>query len=284
MPAIDRISELAAGSVELARMHAAAAIVAECRHVLAASAGGVLGEIAAGEVLLTEWRHYPAGEVYDPQTHGQYFYHAHPAADRPAPEHGHFHTFLRAEGMPLGVAPLVLPEMAVVDALRPPPQAAPIKHGARDEVSHLVAIALDPRGEPIRLFTTNRWVTGETWYRADDVIRMLDRFTIGEAGPSTVLNRWIGGMVGLFRPQIAALLRRRDETVMAWRRRRRTNVFEDPRIEITSSLDIDVGTQFAMLERARLRQSGDSLARAPGSAGAGGLSWMEEGWGDTHAG
>ena len=82
--------------------------------------------------------------------------------------------------MPSGVAPLLLPELAVADVAALPPQAAPLKRGERDEVSHLIAIAIDFRGEPIRLFTTNRWVTGETWYRAEDVTRMLDRFVIAE--------------------------------------------------------------------------------------------------------
>jgi hypothetical protein len=48
--------------------------------------------------------------------------------------------------MPAGVAPLVLPETAVVDAMAASPQAAPFKRGIRDEVSHLVAIALAGHG------------------------------------------------------------------------------------------------------------------------------------------
>jgi hypothetical protein len=197
-------------------------------------------------------------------------------AVRPA-SMAHFHAFLRAEGMPAGVAPLLLPELAVADAPALPPQAAPLKHGTRDEVSHLVAIAIDVHGEPIRLFTTNRWVTGETWYRADDVIRMLDRFTIAEIEPSAVLNRWIGAMVQLFRPQIAGLLRARDEAVMAWRRRRRTHVFEDPRLETTSSLDIDLDTQLAFLDGVRLGPAESVLQRVTG------LPPMAEGWNEGHA-
>jgi Domain of unknown function (DUF6969) len=274
----ERMTELRVSPGEIAPMHAAAAVLAECRHALAADGGGILGELAAGEGPLADWVHYPAGEIYDPQSHAQYFYHAHPAGDRPAREHGHFHTFLRAEGMPSGVTPLVLPETAVADAARPPPQAAPLKHGARDEVSHLVAIALDPRGEPIRLFTTNRWVTGETWYRAEDVVRMLDRFTIGEVGGPAVLNRWIGAMLALFRPQIVALLRLRDETVMAWRRRRRTNVFEDVRLEITSSIEIDLDAQLAFLDRF------GSGSAANAAAGMPRLPPMAEGWGEGYAG
>lgn len=267
----DRIIEWPAGPAELARMGAAAAVLTECRRRFAASPAGLLGEIA-DRVPQAEWRHYPDGEVYDPRSHAQYFYHLHPAAERAAGEHGHFHTFLRAEGMPPGMAPLVLPEAAIADAARPPPQAAPLKRSARDEVCHLVAIALDQAGEPVRLFTTNRWVTGETWYRAEDVIHMLDCFSVGEVGPSALLNQWLGAMVALFRPQIAALLRKRDETMMAWRRRQRASVFEDTRLEIMSSLEIDLDAQLAMLERTSSHVVPDSLPGQPTLPG------MADGW------
>ena len=106
---------------------------------------------------------------------------------------------------------------------------------------------------------------------------MLDRFMIGEREPSAVLNRWIGAMIHLFRPQIAALLQARDETVMAWRRRRRTHVFEDSRLEITSSLDIQLDTQLALVDRARDTAGGDTFRRVPALP-------MAEGWEEGHAG
>jgi hypothetical protein len=258
-------------------MAAAAQVVDECRRELAARNRNVVREVTAGEVTLSEWRHYPEGEAYDPKSHSQYFYHSHPALERSPREHGHFHTFLRAEGMPAGVAPLLLPEIAVADVATLPPRAAPLKRGTKEEVSHLVAIAVDTRGEPIRLFTTNRWVTGETWYRADDVIRMVERFAVNELDPSETLNRWVGAMLRLFRPQIAALLRARDDTIVTWRRRRRTQVFEDPTLEITSSLEINLDGQFAFLDRAR-----SQLARSGLRATI--LPAMAEGWVEDHAG
>jgi len=260
---------------EIERMASAAAVIADCRRDLAARECNIVSEVMGGEGAITEWRHYPDGEVYDPKSHAQYFYHTHPASGRPVREHGHFHTFLRAEGMPAGAAPLILPEIAVADVPALPPQASPLKRSARDEVSHLVAIAVDPQGEPIRLFATNRWVTGETWYSADDVIRMLDRFAIAGVEPSETLNRWIGAMLRLFRPQIAALLRMRDETVMARRRQRRTPVFEDPRLEVASSLEIGLDAQLAFLDRVR---------SAPASQRAPFLPAMAEGWGEGHEG
>jgi Domain of unknown function (DUF6969) len=272
-----RVATLRVSAAEIAGMQAAATIVRDIRSTLIRHDGGILSTFAADLDAFVEWQHYPAGEVYDPQSHAQFFYHTHSAAQRSAREHGHFHTFLRAEGMPLGVAPLVLPEIAIANALRPPPQAAPLKYGGRDEVSHLVAVALNGRGEPIRLFTTNRWVTGETWYRGDDVIKMLNRFTLGAAACPVLLNRWVTSIVALFRPQIASLLRLRDETVMGWRRRRRTNVFEDPRLEITSSFDVDLDTQFALLAQLQANLSPGCPSRSAR------LPPMAEGWGEGHA-
>ena len=267
----DRGEGLRVSQAEIEQMIAAAEIIRDCRRDLAARNTDLVGEVTRRSTICA-WRHYPDGEVFDATSHAQYFFHAHAPDSRPPSERGHFHTFLRAEGMPNGVVPLLLPELAVADAAVPPPQAAPLKRGERDEVCHLIAIAMDLRGEPIRLFTTNRWVTGETWYRAEDVTRMLDRFAVAEREPSAVLNRWIGAMIQLFRPQIAALLQARDETVMAWRRRRRTYVFEDPRLEITSSLDIQLDTQLAFVDGARDRSDEGALRRVPA------LPPMAEGW------
>jgi hypothetical protein len=71
---------------------------------------------------------------------------------------------------------------------------------------------MDAYGWPIGLFTTNRWVTNQTWYSAADTIRMLDRFLIDHAYPSWPVNRWISAMFRLFRPQIVELLERRDQS------------------------------------------------------------------------
>jgi hypothetical protein len=261
---------------EIEAMAAAALVINDCGRELAARKRNIVSEVMAGEAAILEWRHYPADEAYDRQTHAQYFYHAHALPGRPWQEHGHFHTFLRAEGMPLGVAPLLLPEMAVADVSALTPQAPPLKRGSREEVSHLVAIAVNARGEPIRLFTTNRWVTGETWYRADDVLRMIACFAINGPEPSETLNRWVGAIIRLFRPQIGALLRARDAAVMAWRRRRRTYVFEDPSLEIVSSIEISVDAQLAFINQAQSRRS----AR-PGRLTI--LPTMAEGWLEGHA-
>lgn len=257
----------------------AVATLHECRRALAAKTGTILAEVTGTcGFEVADWQRYPEGEVYDPVSHAQYFYHRHGAADRTPPdrrepdEHGHFHLFLRAEGIPAGITPLLLPELAVANAPAAP-QSAPAKRSSRDEVAHLVAIALDRQGEPIRLFTTNRWVTGESWYCADDIIAMLDCFEPRGGGASELLNRWLGAVVCLFQPEIAVLLRNRDKAIAEWRWRRRSHVFEDPRLEITSSFAIDLDARLAAVER------GAASANSGGNATSHGLPRMAEGWG-----
>lgn len=225
----------------------AGAVLRECRAVLAARRTTLIREMLGMEPgEPADWRHYPDGEVYDPASHAQYFFHRHGGAG--SGEHGHIHLFLRGEGIPPGMTPLLLPEAAVANA---PQQrhSAPLKRGSRDEVCHIVAIALDDRGDPVRLFTTNRWVTGETWYRADDVIGMLDRVRFGAGAAPALVSRWIAALVRLFRPELGALLRNRDKRVMEWRWRwPRGSVFEDSRLEETSSLAIDLDARLAAVE------------------------------------
>ncbi len=276
MPPAEPPPRLAVSAAEISRMQCAAEVVRAIRTGMAGHDGGILGALGIVTELPIDWRHYPEGDIYDSHSHAQYFYHAHAAPQRMPSEQGHFHTFLRAEGMPVGVAPLVLPETAVADAPSRPPQAAPLKRGARDEVSHLVAIGVDTRGEPFRLFTTNRWVTGETWYRAEDVIRMLDCFSVDAADGPPLLNSWIGAVVCLFRPQIVHLLRLRDDAVMGWRRRRRTNVFEDNRLEITSTIEIDLDAQLDFLARLAAGQGAAERSVRPRLQSI-------EGWGEGHA-
>jgi hypothetical protein len=231
---------------ELEALAAAGRAALACQSALAA-AGGVLGAALGAAGTIEEWRHYPAGDVFDPTSHAQYFYHAQPEAERGGGEHGHFHCFLRGRGMPQGLRPLVMPELAIADSPAAPssvpvPSAPQSADGEdADPWCHLVAVAMSAEGRPIRLFTTNRWVTGETWYRGGDVAAMLDRFTLGAVGPTPMLNRWITALVGLYRVRIVALLAARDEAVMGWRRRRRgkVHVFEDRRLEVTSALEIE---------------------------------------------
>jgi hypothetical protein len=207
---------------------------------LNATQDNIVGELIKNVDTFFEWNHYPDGDVYDQSTHSQYYYHAHPPEERPG-EHGHFHMFLRPDGMPEGVKPAPVPDY------KPP-------EDPDDSLSHLVAISMDSAGLPIKLFTTNRWVTGEIWYTAADVHRMLDCFLIDHAQPSWPVNMWLSAMVRLFDPQIRHLVAVRDQVVEAWQTEHPdSNVFEDRDLEVTADYEIDVDGQRAAVAAALTR-------------------------------
>ncbi len=223
----DRLEDMAAAGRE----------VLDCHRVLAKTNHNIVGEVLHDQGKFYEWNHYPEGDLYDHVTHSQYYYHAHPQELRGG-EHGHFHTFLRPLGMPKGVKPAVVPDLVLPE-------------GENEALSHLIAISMDPRGVPIRLFSTNRWVTGEVWYGADDVRAMLDYFEMDLARPSWVVNRWIGAMVRLFRPQVGALIDARDAVVATWAKAHPDrDVYEDRELELTAMLDIDADAQVAAVAAA----------------------------------
>lgn len=221
-------------------MAEAGAEVMEVHRVLSKTGDNIVGELLKNNGTFYEWDHYPPGDVYDHETHGQYYYHAHASDQRFEGEHGHFHTFVRPKGMPAGIKPAKVPGYEAPE-------------DPNDALSHLVAIAMTPAGLPFRLFTVNRWVTGEVWYKAEDVIRLLDVFNIDHAQPSWPVNRWVSAMVRLYKPQIADLLLARDRKVEAWQQRLPdVDVFEDRDLEVTSFLDISLDQQIQGVGRALL--------------------------------
>jgi hypothetical protein len=248
------------GRAELTALEEAGREVADWPRILAKTGDTILGRVLDAAAEPEDWLHYPTGDVYDPATHAQYFYHRHEAGSRDrdqSREYGHFHTFMRPRGMAPGTQPLVMPEFAIAEVPAPPldpmlpPAPQPNQGEGNERFSHLIAVAVDRNALPVRLFTTNRWVTGETWYAGDDVIAMIDRFSIEVARPSWPLNRWLSALVRLYRPEIATLLRERDEAVMAWRRRhRKVHVFEDRRLETISSLAVDPADRLRRIARA----------------------------------
>lgn len=184
--------------------------------VLAKSGANMVGEVLAGQGMFYQWSHYPPGDAYDPETGSQWYYHAHPKAERPG-EHGHFHTF-RRQG---------------------------------ERIVHLVAVSADRHGRAIQLFTTNRWVTGESWASAAEAARLLEGFDLVLARPSWPVNRWLGALLRCYAPAIRELLLARDAAVAAWRLEAgEVDVYEDRRLEVTSARPIDLARDVAALESA----------------------------------
>ncbi len=223
---------------DLERMLEAGLVVRENLRLLEKSGHNLVGQCLANQGTFYEEEHYPKGDVYDPEYHAQYYYHAH----RPeSGEHGHFHTFLRASGMPTGMTPVPY----TGEAKRPT---------GKDAITHFVAISMNQPGLPIAMFTTNRWVTDETFYPCDEVISMIDRFIVEQTYPCLATNRALSELIQLFKPQIVALLRERDVTIERWTQSHPdVDVYEDRDLELTSIVDININRQIKAVQKALKR-------------------------------
>lgn len=215
------------------------AAMAEAGEQLAAIEGGMRAVATSPRALLVEggvaepYRHYPPGDVYDFASHSQFYFHCH----RPA-EQGHAHLFLRPLGMPAGCRP----QVAV---------------GGDDSPCHLIAVGFGHHGFATELFTTNRWVTGESWYDADTVARMLPCFHVDGAGSGGRVGRWLTALLKLYHPLVVALVRRRDRAVADWAAAHCGDALNDDRLEITSHAAIDVGLwRKGVAAALRLRRDG----------------------------
>lgn len=217
--------------VRLSMMKAAAKRVREIGSELEDQESNVIAEILRDGPEFYEWDHYPPGDVYDLASHSQYYYHAlspTKQSDVRTDEHGHFHTFMRPLGFPDDVN---VP--SDIDGL---PAACP-----SDGLTHLIAVSINFAGEPVRLFTTNRWVTDETWYPAADVKRILSQFQVTSAGQYHQTSAWLTALLRMYGPLIEQLVDARDHAI-------RTHapdmpehrVWSDRSLEITSFADISL--------------------------------------------
>ncbi len=233
---------LAAPLTELNRdallaMYDAAAEATACLAALAKIGLNPVTAVLGGATAVEEWAHYPQGDVIDPITHSQFYYHAHVSGERVDREHGHFHAFVRAKQTCAELQPVNW-----ADGISPDDAAA---------VTHLVGLSTDASGRAIRLFTTNRWVTGEVWYDAASVIRMLDRFDMTTREPCYDLNRWLTAVIAMFRPQIEVLIRARDVRLMQFAAENPgCDVYEDRELQVTSAMPVDFLTQIGAIEAA----------------------------------
>lgn len=165
------------------------------------------------------WDRYPPRDVVNGRRGARYFYHCHPPEARGG-EHGHFHLFVDRAAVP-GTALFVPPADA------PPPLS---------EVVHIAALAIDAQGLPIRWFTVNRWVTGEWMYRAPALVPLLPDYDLDGPDGDPLVNAFLGAMVRLSVPVLAALLVERDRVIA------QAGFDAEARsLEILSSVTVDLG-------------------------------------------
>ena len=145
-----------------------------------AESGRTLNEAAlCGAKDFIEWQHYPINDLVDEVSGYEFYYHAHSADEMPHGEHGHFHVIRRdTEGF-----------------------------------HHLIGIALSQRGLPIRLFTTNQWVTGEEMADSAMVIKSIRGFEMVKKGRMALVSRWVSALIKLFSVEIERLILERDQMI-----------------------------------------------------------------------
>lgn len=179
-----------------------------CESILAKGGQTVLTATLPEEAPAAAWSHYPPGDVYDPISGAQWYYHCHvPPAEG---EHGHFHCFLRPRG-------------------------------SEGPVHHLIAVGVDAHGRLQRLFTVNQWVVGDEWLDAEATITLLDRFDVQMPRPSYLVNRWLTAVLSLYADEIAELVRERDRVLAAHRPPEGIEARGDRSLEVTSQRRIFLG-------------------------------------------
>ena len=145
-----------------------------------AESGRTLNEAAlCGAKDFIEWQHYPINDLVDEVSGYEFYYHAHSIDEMPHGEHGHFHVTKRdTKGF-----------------------------------HHLIGIALNPKGLPIRLFTTNQWVTGEEMADSTMAIKSIRKFEMVKKGRMALVSRWLSALITLFSVEIEGLILERDQKI-----------------------------------------------------------------------
>lgn len=145
-----------------------------------ANKGMTLSEAAlCGAKEFIEWNHYPANDLVDEVSGYEFYYHAHSADEMHDGEHGHFHLFKRCG----------------------------------HDFHHLIGIALNQQGLPVRLFTTNQWVTGEKFVSAKSVVAELRDFDMAIKGRMGPIARWISAFTKLYFVEMEFLISGRDQKI-----------------------------------------------------------------------
>ncbi len=207
------------------RAQRAASTLVECLRRFV-DAGQVPLAAAVGDADAPQvWQHYQPDAASGIDSRPgvlHYYYHSHASPGATPAEHGHFHLFAQLGNDAAGIA----------------------------HFTHLVAIGVDARGMPCRLFTTNCWVTGESWLPARRVLALVEQIAAAPAVRGDLVGRWLRAQLSVFAPQITGLVRHRDRR-MATRRRggRRPGLLHDRRLHVVSQCQVSFERQLAAIDR-----------------------------------
>ena len=166
----------------------------------------------SGDLEIVANLHYPENDWKDLKNNSQCYYHCH----RPEFEHGHIHIFKKINN--------------------------------QSELTHLLAISLDPRGLPINLFTVNQWVVKDNWLPADQIIDLIKKFSFYESNADINFNKWIDNFMCFYFEKIKNIILERDVNII------KANLSLDQSlnnksIEIASQIKIDWANDLDLIQK-----------------------------------
>ncbi|MBN9230280.1 MAG: hypothetical protein BGO90_07940 [Legionella sp. 40-6] len=209
-------------------LHYAMQILEAQKHMLGEDGKNLLHYLLKNRERYERMTHYPQGDRIDSVSGAQYFYHCH-RENFASTEHGHFHCFLRYKNIPTSIKPSALKDW---------------DYYIENPMTHIIAIAMNQMGQPIRLFTVNRWVTSEIWYDASNMSKIIKNYQLNLTHSYwSVLDHWVEGIIHLFTPQITWLHRQRDRYMQHQIDSGNVNPYTDRSLEELSELSIDLKKQ-----------------------------------------
>jgi len=104
------------------------------------------------------------------------FYHQHVHPSKSELEHGHFHLFVRNNGI--------------------------------KDWQHLIAIVMDRQGQAIEFSTVNQWVTDSQWVEQNNLESLFQQ--LQQQDPDSLLISWFIAILCLYKNEITQLIRKRD--------------------------------------------------------------------------
>ena len=183
----------------------------DCIHAMAIQKTNPVLLILEGAEAIHAYQHYPDPSLGFVDNKWRVYYHCHPSPNNDKNEHGHFHFFSKLPG--------------------------------KSDWAHVVGLGIDTQGQPVRIFTTNKWVTGGDWLLKDELPRCFDVLKIAKNG--TLLERWFTNFLLFYQPRIQSLYRDRDTAVQTYFPKESEEGFCDHDVYYLSMISIDLKTELS---------------------------------------
>jgi hypothetical protein len=169
-------------------------------HEFAQNRSNPLLELFGDICSVVEKRKYPKEPLAFNGIGIKAYYHCHSMPDSTNDEHGHFHIFIRDFSH---------------------------KKKTAEVWCHLVGLAMDHWGQPLRWFTVNRWVTGGSWLPAERLA--LGMQLLKGISNASLIERWLYSFLMFHFEEIERLLIDRDRAIQRLKSKRSIEDFFESR-------------------------------------------------------